>query len=331
MESPSIASTRDQSIDIIKIVAMSLVICLHTTGLFRTHAEWSLSDVLYNSGVVAIPLFFMVSGYLLIGRTDVSYRYSFKKIFQIIRLVSILVGLLWLYNCRIQGFHITTLFNNILNAFLGKGFFSVLWFLGAMCIIYLFYPVINHLQKKRIYYYSILLILAIIQNYVFILTVLGYGETHINQTFRIYNWLVYFMLGGVFKTIKISRKLSAISIGILYVPTLISIYVLNPYINYSGCEYFYSSPLVICLSTSIFFFIKSIKISNNKIITAISQLFLPVYTLQNFSLSYTLSYRHWLENFSYAGLLYWLSILILTCIISWIIMKIPIFKSIFHL
>lgn len=310
---------------------MSLVICLHTTGLYRSQSEWSLSDILYNSGVVAIPLFFMVSGYLLIGRTDISYRYSLKKIIQIIRLVSILVALLWLYNCRIQGFHITTLFHNILNAFLGKGFFSVLWFLGSMCIIYLFYPVINYLYKKRTYYFSVLLILAIIQNYVFIITILGYGETHINQTFRIYNWLVYFMLGGIFKTIKIPRMLSAIFIVILYIPTLISIYIFNPYINYSGCEYFYSSPLVICLSASIFYFIKSIKISNNKIVSSLSQLFLPVYTLQNFSLSYTLSYRHWLENFNYAGVFYWLSILILTCAISWIIMKLPIFKSIFHL
>lgn len=67
------------SIDLIKVVAMCEVMCLHTQYAYNETS--TLAHFLYISAVVAIPLFFMTSGYLLLGRNNVDYQYAGKKKF----------------------------------------------------------------------------------------------------------------------------------------------------------------------------------------------------------------------------------------------------------
>ena len=75
---------RNLSIDFIKTIAMLGVICLHTTYQYIQPGTFGLADVLYESAVISIPLFFMVSGYLLLGRENLSYKYSLNKILKIL-------------------------------------------------------------------------------------------------------------------------------------------------------------------------------------------------------------------------------------------------------
>lgn len=75
-------NTRNSSIDLIKTVAMLGVIALHTTHNYLGDS-FNVSNVMYETGVISIPLFFMVSGYLLLGRNNVNYRYVSHKIFGI--------------------------------------------------------------------------------------------------------------------------------------------------------------------------------------------------------------------------------------------------------
>lgn len=78
---------RIQSVDLIKIIAMICVMGLHSAGAFVSHDNDNFwGNVVGRISVCAIPLFFMVSGYLLIGRDNVSYQYSLKKIISIIDL-----------------------------------------------------------------------------------------------------------------------------------------------------------------------------------------------------------------------------------------------------
>lgn len=53
---------RNLSIDLIKVIAMFAVIGLHTS---KASEDWRIANIIYETDVVAIPLFFMVSGYLL--------------------------------------------------------------------------------------------------------------------------------------------------------------------------------------------------------------------------------------------------------------------------
>lgn len=79
MNNINITDTRKLLLDLIKIIAMCMVVCLHTTYQFICSNDIDVSFILYNSSVVAIPLFFMVSGYLLLGRSNITYKYPIQK------------------------------------------------------------------------------------------------------------------------------------------------------------------------------------------------------------------------------------------------------------
>ena len=70
---------RNQSIDLIKIIAMIMVIGLHVN---IGRLDNPIAFVISRTSGIAIPLFFMVSGFLLWGRKD-NVKYSLKKIFNI--------------------------------------------------------------------------------------------------------------------------------------------------------------------------------------------------------------------------------------------------------
>ena len=67
---------RNLSIDLIKIIAMLGVVCLHST---HSYINTAIGMVMYSTAVISIPLFFIVSGYLLIGKECIDYQYVIKK------------------------------------------------------------------------------------------------------------------------------------------------------------------------------------------------------------------------------------------------------------
>ena len=70
---------RNQSIDLIKIIAMLMVVMMHL-GLARIDESFLSPELPIGPFTgVAMPLFFMVSGYWLSTRTP-SFEYSWKKI-----------------------------------------------------------------------------------------------------------------------------------------------------------------------------------------------------------------------------------------------------------
>lgn len=82
---------RNQSIDLIKIIAMYMVLMLHTgvARHFATNYDYTSVPEVYMVAGIAIPLFFMVSGFLLANRL-VDWKYSFSKIIGILRFTFII-------------------------------------------------------------------------------------------------------------------------------------------------------------------------------------------------------------------------------------------------
>ena len=79
--------SRNLSIDLVKVVAMMCVMILHIPFMWRADDNL-LAFTMSRSAGMAIPLFFMVSGFILFGRKP-DFRYSIKKIIGIIRFVVI--------------------------------------------------------------------------------------------------------------------------------------------------------------------------------------------------------------------------------------------------
>ncbi len=164
------ARSRNMSIDVIKIIGMLGVIMLHTTHDFMGENGWDLASFMYKSAVISIPLFFMVSGYLLIGRSNTGYGYVFKKIGRILRYVSIFCVVYWLlYSTVKANFSIDILFSIFFGSILVDGPFYVFWYFAAIMLIYLLLPLINRIFKwNNSIFLGMTLLFAVIQNIVFL-------------------------------------------------------------------------------------------------------------------------------------------------------------------
>lgn len=167
---------RNLSIDLVKIVAMFGVMCLHTTHSYSIPGEFCFADILFESAVISIPLFFMVSGYLLIGREKSDYRYSFRKVFGIIRFVSIIVFTFWLARSVYHlHFDFVELLKSLVYPYIQHGQFSVFWYFGAMIILYMLYPAFNAIYKSHRYAYYGLTSLALLTSYTMFISNLIWG------------------------------------------------------------------------------------------------------------------------------------------------------------
>lgn len=324
---------RNLSIDLLKIIAMCLVVSLHTTHQFIGSASHVLSYVLYNFGVLAIPLFFMVSGYLLIGRADDGgYRYVFNKIFRIIRFIALMVIAFWTYkSIKSVSLDFGELAYDFVGVILQSGPFAIFWYLAAMCMIYMLYPLINRLYISNFYRYClVLMFLLVLQNIIFLCNVTVGAEMQVIQTFRLWNWITFFMLGGIIHRVKYKPGVLYLLMvnGLALIPLTRMLY---PYIGCNYCEYFYSSIFVVSLSFFFFLFVSNKKISNSKLIPLISNLFIPVYTLHIFVINHTTRVAEYLYDNVMGGGMYFIVVLLITVFISWVILKVPYMKNIFSI
>lgn len=234
------------SLDFIKLFAMFGVICLHTE---MTYYENPIARFLYMTAVVSIPLFFMVSGYLLYGKKNVNYQYSLRKMVGILRFVAIMTVVFWLLTGIRHGIpflHFTV------GSLLQKGRLGVYWYFGAMLVIYALYPFLHTVyMKQKIYFFAITIILCILSNCIFLGNFWGYQiEEHTIQTFRLWNWFFYFNLGGILR--KYTVKSNLFLVIVLLVTNYLFQYEITPMMPTLYCEYFYGSLPVMLLVFSLF-------------------------------------------------------------------------------
>lgn len=156
---------RNIGIDLIKIIACIMVITLHSLSPADPvvyNSTFNLS--LYYAGSLAIPVFFMASGYFVLNKAFISYAYSFKRIKNIL-----VVVFSWLVLYSLASLIVKHKFN-FLNEIEGSMFTGVndshfyhFWFFWALIIMLLIAPILLWLLQ---------------------------------QVFRLNTWLEYYLLGG---------------------------------------------------------------------------------------------------------------------------------------
>lgn len=213
------------SLDLIKGLACLLVIFLHVSSPFfyqdsSVVSHTYFSQVLYYVGTPAVPLFFMVNGFLLINKRSINYKYIFRKMFSILVPVLAWNGVLFvLYFLVGKG---KNLFELILGSLIQKGLFFQFWFLGALMLVLLLVPLFNKLLKiSRIAYLIILMIFLIICVSIDFLNHMYFDaplQMNIIQTFRIWTWITYYLIGGfmgyIFHT-RVYKRSITISVFLL--------------------------------------------------------------------------------------------------------------------
>lgn len=258
---------RNAKIDLIKLVAMMLAVGLHTFMGGGSASMW-----LYATSVIAIPLFFIVSGYLLLGKEDVSSKYSLKKILSIWKYI-FFTAITYQMICTIEAADLSQIKRGIVmggvhavNSVAQRGNFGGYWYFGALMIIYIVYPFLAKLyNNRRIFLYCVGLLAAVLM-VVFLLNMMYGFELRIPQPLRLWNWFFYFMLGGALKWLDYTwlnvKKLKILLIGsyLGYMLSYLGMYFKGcRHLLY--CEYWYSFPMVILYALSVFLVIMKLDLT----------------------------------------------------------------------
>lgn len=144
---------RHHYIDTLRVIGMFFVVLLHSSAE-RLRIDigtqgWHIDNALTSLATIAVPLFFMISGAVILGsKSTEDYRYVLKK-----RLPKMLVPLLvWSIVSLAIDFALGAEPETILNK--AKLFFSEpvtihLWFMYTLIPLYLFSPILAEAAKNR--------------------------------------------------------------------------------------------------------------------------------------------------------------------------------------
>lgn len=160
---------RKTYMDVIRIIAVCGVIYIHSGdlgySLYATTENVFLKNIYYLFAVVSeisVPLFFMISGALLLGKEESIEEVVKKRCFRIV--VVLLVASLchYLYNAMIGYSNQVTLLG-YLKGLLNNGFTGSLWFLYAYLMYLLILPFLRMLvsQMKGKHYIYLLVVCVI--------------------------------------------------------------------------------------------------------------------------------------------------------------------------
>lgn len=289
---------RNLGLDLLKIFSCIGVIALHTTVSGFTLEQYNINAYLYYLGTYAIPLFFMLNGYFLLNKNKLTYSYTFNKIVGIFTVVFVWNILIWIVK---RDFNANPL-KKIAGSLIQKGYFPQFWFFGALIIIYLVLPMIKKVLEKNNSYFIILLILIVIGLIVEIINTFVIHkplQQYIPQTFRVWTWFFYYILGGYLGRINVKEiRLNIFGkaiFGVLFITSPVILYQLaKNYYHNIFAEYFYDSVIVKIVSIGLFILFvkieKNIIFKNNELIVMISSLTMGVYIVHTYILAQVMKY-----------------------------------------
>lgn len=329
--------TRNINLDLIKVISCVGVVLLHTEmGGFKETGSWNFSTYLYYLGTYSIPLFFIVNGYLLLGKREITYPYILQKVKWILITVSSWNIIVWLFK---RDFAVNPI-KKIVGSLLQKGYFFQFWFFGALILIYLCLPILKkffYSKRRYLYILSILLVIGLIFELTNIVLQMPI-QTYVIQTFRLWTWFFYYLLGGYIAQFNIDNLkyrfknwMKIVSILLLLISPIILFFLAkNTYHNLFS-EYFYDILFVKVVSLGFFLTLFSLSLNQdrNKWIVFLSNQTMGVFIIH----TYIMEVWEKLFGFNFVGayLLFALFTLSVSFIIVGMLMKIPYFNRIVKL
>jgi surface polysaccharide O-acyltransferase-like enzyme len=138
---------REIWVDFLRVTATFLVVWLHTSApwLYKygriTNSNWYVANILGSVVRMAVPLFFMLTGYLLLDRSILLGAYFRKRVARIAVPWIAWSAIYVLWNIYHNGANISMLY--AIKSFINDGIFYHLWFLYTLLGLYLFIPVLS--------------------------------------------------------------------------------------------------------------------------------------------------------------------------------------------
>jgi surface polysaccharide O-acyltransferase-like enzyme len=286
-------------VDFIRIMASFSVVLLHSAAPLLDQYQklsafdWWAGNVYDSSVRNCVPLFFILSGYLLLGKQETLRDFLLKRMNKI--LVPFLVWSI-IYNFWAHFFYNRDL---TLSSFIGILFaptFFHLWFFYAIIGLYLFVPVLRLLvqsvPKYLLYYYLALWFLAVS------LIPLAEKVAHTASAFdlkMVSGFFGYLVIGHLLGGVSINRRQFWQALALGFLALLITIFgtyilMLRHQGQFNGYFYDYLSPNVVLFSCSSFIVLKylfervTISETQKKILIAMSSASLGIYLIHPMTL-----------------------------------------------
>ncbi len=329
---------RIQNLDLLKLISLVLVLCLHS--VFALDDEylglWSPCRQIYSIGVLAIPMFFTVSGYQLLGKENRTYRYVAGKIWRML-VASFVFCVVVTFIRELLWHNVWSSFGNLIEGFFRSLFFrrgvwGTLWFMGGLSMVYLLYPLVNRVYiRNHVGFVWLTVGVILVQTLVFLSLVLHQYDSILfepktPQPFRLWNWVGYFCLGGLIKRYRIFSRLGTLKILVSFM--ILCVIFVNEVTLHTGmwwCEYFYASLPVMITVATLFSYVMKFKM-NSKLLKELVGIFFPAYLICDLYLA--------VLNDSFGWLPYYAVQIVLVAVVatlgiltSWLLLKIPAFKK----
>lgn len=333
-------SERVIGLDFIKVIACYLVVALHTVNVNLS----IINFLIISLSVFAIPAFIMVNGYLMFQKATITYSYIRNKILRIL-----IVCFSWEALHALSYFFYYHKFRNFIESFLldfiQQGLFFHFWFMGTLIILYLILPFLHRLyQKNEKMYISILIALGGVCAGISLLMTISKNQIVLGvpQSLRLWVWVLYYMLGGIIAKKKMSIQSLVKKYSLIMKITIVTIAILllvgwqwvigNLVMKHYVLETFYGSVPVIILVTILFLSMLEVRVKWNKEIVYLSRLTMGVYIIHPFILAVL---RKFVPEFVSGNvgmnLLFWISTVIISGVITSIGGRIPIVRELFRL
>lgn len=320
---------RNINLDLLKVLACVGVVLLHTTmGGFKDTGSWNLLTYLYYLGTYSIPLFFMVNGYLLLGKREITSHYILQKVKWILITVSSWNIIVWLFK---RDFTVNPI-KKIVGSLIQKGYFFQFWFFGALILIYLCLLILSKfLNSKRRYLYILALLIVI--GFIVELANIFFQrplQTHVMQTFRLWTWFFYYILGGYIAQFNVDNLkyrfknwMKIVSMLLVLISPIILFFLAKNTYHNLFAEYFYDILFVKFTSLGIFLMVLTLSLNENgsKWIVSLSNQTMGVFVIH----TYVMKIWEKLIAFSFTGAYLWFAIFTLSIsfIVIGILMRIP--------
>ena len=261
-------------------------------GLHTLQKDLSIinSSLYYLCGF-AVPAFFMSNGYITLNRSDIDARYSVKKVINILRIALCWSGIVFcgqvIYEIAHRHATVELLFQlpmTFIKGFVQKGYLWHFWFLGALIIVYFMLPfLVRHIGELSHIWFVLICIGLVFQ---VISYCLGMPvQRYCIQTFRVWTWLQYFVLGGLIG--KKARKKSWVFLIFVTVWIVVFQNIASRFLIHDlHAEYFYDSIFTVIWLILIFTFCGNINLTREQsaVIKKIAPLTMGIYIVHPIAL-----------------------------------------------
>ncbi len=245
-----------------RIVAVSAIVLIHSSSFyFYTFLvgskAWWIGNVINSAARWAVPVFIMISGYLIVarGKTDNIKDFYSKRASRVIipTIVWSIIYVLFFKYAILKGAP-SFGFSEALNKIISGRPYSHMWFLFMLIGMYLATPFFDaffsrYNDKKKLYIISIWFVLS--ASYTIAINFHPIRNTYWITWFILY--APYFLLGRVITTYKIPTHFAALVALLSLSATITGSYLVNV-TNNTKYEFFYdpTSPFIILFSIAMF-------------------------------------------------------------------------------